>query len=79
MTMFDYYMVAPQGVDFVRGAIPPSAVSQFEPDAIKEAKRLAVKHNTPYEVYGLKYLGSSTLPKSEWLDSRPQAVEVKVA
>lgn len=76
--MFDYYMVAPQGTEFVRGEVPPSMVTQFEQDAIKEAKRLAVVSNKPYEVYGLKYLGSSTLPKSEWLDNRPQA-EPKVA
>lgn len=77
--MFDYYVVAPQGTDFLKGRTAPSSVSQFEADAIKEAKRLAVEQNHPYEVYGLKYLGSSTLPKSDWIDNRPPAVENKVA
>jgi hypothetical protein len=77
--MFDYFAVASQGSDFVRGKAAASAVSQFEEDAIKAAKRLAVEHNHPFEVYGMKYLGSSTLPKSDWIDTRPQAIEAKVA
>jgi hypothetical protein len=49
-------------------------ISQAGP-AIEYAKERAIQTGEPHAVYSATLIGTSTLPRSEFIDQRPKAIE----